>query len=473
LHATWRSDDYSPVLHPISCGNGATLWQGNDATRGSTRKYSGLVAVASTLALLGCSNGTETPTAPASDAGDHAPGGAGGAAASASGGASPAGGTKGAGGTATGSGGSAAGAGGLQAGAGGLGGAPGTGGSAAGADAGPKGTPYVYVSGNGGDITEFTFDEQSAQLTKASTTPGGATPSYLAIAPDKKHLYAINEGGTNSKVVAFSIDATNGHLTQIDTQDTGGQGAPHLSVDPSGRWIAVAHYGSGHTSIIPIAGDGTLSTPTDIKKGPGDTCGKAHQAVWDASGKNLFVPCLDSNYVIHYVFANGTLSYGTPQTVSVTGGPRHLAFDPSETHAYVISELESVLTSFAYDKTTGTLSAPQTVQSYDQTKGASAHVVVHPGGKWLYVSNRTENSLGLFSIDAGGRPHSVKFEKDDVHTPRDFSVDPSGAFLISANQDGDQAALVYRIAPSDGTLTRTQIAPVGGNPTFTKTVLLP
>jgi 6-phosphogluconolactonase len=329
------------------------------------------------------------------------------------------------------------------------------------------------VSGNGSDITEFKFDEQAAQLTKEGTTPGGTSPSYLAIAPDKRHLYAINEGGTNSTVVAFSIDPQNGHLTEIDRQDTGGSGAPHLSVDPSGKWIAVAHYGSGQTSILPIAADGTLSAPTDVKKGPGDTCGKAHQAVWDKSGSHLFVPCLDSNYVIHYRFAGGTLTYGTPGTVAVTGGPRHMAFDPSERYAYVLSELESVLTSFAYDKATGTLSSPQTIQSYEQTKGASAHIVVHPGGKWLYASNRTENSIGLFSIDANGRPHAVKFEKDSIHTPRDFSVDPSGAFLISANQDGDQAALVYRIAAGDGTLTRTQIVPVGGNPTFTTTLLLP
>ncbi|HEX7669758.1 MAG TPA: lactonase family protein [Polyangiaceae bacterium] len=440
--------------------------------RGTQRSSFALTILASGLAPFGCSSGTESPSAPSGDASAHAGAGAsaGGGAASGNGGTSSAAGGNGT----SGSGGSAPGAGGQTTSAGGLGGATGTGGGvSSGADAGPKGTPFVYVSGNGGDITEFTFDEQAAQLTKASTTPGGTTPSYLAIAPDKRHLYAISEGGANSKVVAFSIDPTNGHLAQIDTQDTGGQGAPHLAVDPSGKWIAVAHYGSGHTSIIPIAADGTLSAPTDIKKGPGDTCGKAHQAVWDQSGKNLFVPCLDSNYVIHYVFTNGTLSYGTPQTVSVTGGPRHMAFGPGEHYAYVISELESILTSFAYDKATGTLSSPQTVQSYDQTKGASAHVVVHPGGKWLYVSNRTENSLGLFSIDASGRPHSVKFEKDDVHTPRDFSVDPSGAFLISANQDGDQAALVYRILPADGTLTRTQIAPVGGNPTFTTTVLLP
>jgi 6-phosphogluconolactonase len=331
----------------------------------------------------------------------------------------------------------------------------------------------VYVSGNGPDITEFKFDEQAAQLTKEGTTPGGTSPSYLAIAPDKRHLYAINEGGTNSRVVAFSIDPKNGHLTEIDRQDTGGSGAPHLSVDPSGNWIAVAHYGSGHTSILPIAADGTLSAPTDVKKGPGDTCGKAHQAVWDKSGSHLFVPCLDSNYVIHYRFASGLLTYGTPETVAVTGGPRHMAFDPSERYAYVLSELESVLTSFAYDKATGTLSSPQTIQSYEQTKGASAHIVVHPGGRWLYASNRTENSIGLFSIDANGRPHAVKFEKAGIDTPRDFSVDPSGGFLISANQNGDQSALVYRIAASDGSLTRTQVAPVGGNPTFTTTLVLP
>ncbi|HEX4352894.1 MAG TPA: beta-propeller fold lactonase family protein, partial [Polyangiales bacterium] len=171
--------------------------------------------------------------------------------------------------------------------------------------------------------------------------------------------------------------------------------------------------------------------------------------------------------------ATGKLAYNEPATVAVDGGPRHIALDPSEHYAYVLSELGSLITSFAYDATTGRLSAPQTIDSYMTTAGASAQIVVHPSGKWLYVSNRTENSLGLFSIDAQGRPHPQTFVTDHITTPRDFSLDESGQFLLLANQEGAQDVLVYRIDPSAGQLTRTQIAAVGGSPTFTRAISLP
>jgi 6-phosphogluconolactonase len=347
--------------------------------------------------------------------------------------------------------------------------------SGTGNDAGvASGKPYLYVSGYGADITRFSLNPDTFAATELGTASGGTSPSYLAISPDKRFLYAINEASSpNSKVVAFSIDASDGHLTKINDAQTGGSGAPHLAVHPSGKWIAVAHYSTGQISILPVHDDGGVGDATVVNKGPSDGCGKAHQAVFDSTGNYLFVPCLDSNYVIQFKFSQGMLNYNTPATVAVSGGPRHLALDPSEHYAFVISELESLLTSFKYDAATGTLSDGQSINSYDQTKGASAHVVVHPSGHWLYVSNRTENSIGLFSIDAGGRPHSVAFTKDMIATPRDFSVDPSGAFLISANQDGAQNVLIFAIDGGNGMLSRVQVVPVGGQPTFTKVLLLP
>ena len=380
-------------------------------------------------------------------------GGAGGQAGGSSGSGGMAGGGSGAGGTA---------------GAGGSGGAGGAGGSAA------TGTPYVYVSGYSANINVLALDRASGTLSSRSTADGGQSPSYLAVAPDKGHLYAVNETtGAASQVLAFSIDPNDGHLTRIDEQVSGGDGAPHLAVHPSGNWVAVAHYGSGHTTVLPIAADGTLGPVSDSDRGPSDGCGRAHQAVFDASGTHLLVPCLESNYVVQFVFSAGSLSYADPPTVAVSGGPRHLALHPSEQWAYVLSELESLVTSFAYDAATGALSNPQTIPSYETSAGSSAHIVVHPSGNWLYVSNRGENSIGLFSIDAQGRPHPERFERDRISTPRDFSVDPTGEFLLAANQNDEQGVLVYRIAPGTGILSRTELFALGGSPTFTTTVYLP
>jgi 6-phosphogluconolactonase len=338
----------------------------------------------------------------------------------------------------------------------------------------PSGTPFVYVSGGGPDITYFKLDLASGALAKQGSASGGTNPSYLAVAPDKKHLYAINEAdGGGSQVIAFSIDGTTGALSEINRAPTSGQGAPHLAVHPTGKWLAVAHYNSGHTSILPIRADGGVQAAVDVKLGPNDDCKNAHQAVFDSTGAYLFVPCLGSNFVQQFKFGNGMLTYNDPATVAVPGGPRHMAFDAAEQRAYVLSELESKITSFSYDAATGKLSGAETINSYETTAGSSAHIVVHPSGQWLYASNRTENSIGLFSIDAAGKPHAVAFEHDMIATPRDFTVDPTGRWLISCNQAGAENVLVFGIAPADGRLTRAQVVPVGGSPSFAGVVFLP
>jgi 6-phosphogluconolactonase len=187
----------------------------------------------------------------------------------------------------------------------------------------------------------------------------------------------------------------------------------------------------------------------------------------------LLVPCLGSDYVLQYRFSAGALSYNEPATVEVKGGPRHLALDPTEKRAYVLTEYASTIVWFEYDKSKGTLTQPQTIESFDQQAGSSAHIVVHPSGKWLYASNRKENSLGLFAIAGDGAPSAISFEREMIATPRDFSIDPSGQWLILANQDGEQTVLVYRIGEQDGKLSLIQKLANNDKPTFTRALRLP
>ena len=342
--------------------------------------------------------------------------------------------------------------------------------------AAPQGTPFVYMSGYGSTIHVFELDPSTGAMSARGTANGGESPSYLAIAPDKHTLYAINEASPpDSEVIAFAIDQQSGALSEINRAASGGEGSPHLAVHPSGKWVAVAHYDSGHTTILPVLANGGVGAVVTTERGPNDDCVRAHQAVFDHSGTHLFVPCLMSNYVLQFEFdaADGSLAYNTPPTVAVTGGPRHMTFDTAEQHAYVLSETESTITSFDYDAASGTLSNPQVINSYQTSKGSSAHIVAHPGGAFLYASNRGENSLGVFKLDASGRPMASSFVKDMIATPRDFTIDPSGTFLISANQAGAQNALVFRIDPQTGALSREQVVPVGDQPTFAGVVLLP
>lgn len=332
----------------------------------------------------------------------------------------------------------------------------------------------MYVSGYGSDIHVLELNEQAGELKERAKVSGGKSPSYMAFSPDKRFAFAINEAdGADSKVLAFAVDAKNGQLSALNSQGTNGSGSPHLAVHPSGKWLAVAHYNSGEVSVLPIQDNGNLGAASQPDRGPNGDCENAHQAVFDRSGDHLLVPCLGSNYVLQYKFENGALTYNDPPTVAVMGGPRHLALDPTETRAYVLSELESIITWFDYDKASGKLTNPQTLDSFESNKGASAHIVVHPTGKWLYASNRMENSLGLFAIAEDGKPSPVAFETDMISTPRDFSIDNTGQWLILANQNGAQTVLLYRIDQSDGKLTRVQTVEGFENPTFTRALTLP
>lgn len=331
---------------------------------------------------------------------------------------------------------------------------------------------FVYVSGYGPNIHVLELDEQAGTLKPLATAKGGTAPSYMAFSPDKRFAYAINEAdGPNSKVLAFSLNPEGGQLSAINSQVTGGSGSPHLAVHPSGKHIVVAHYSSGEVSVLPVQADGSVGAASPPDRGPQGDCENAHQAVFDRSGDHLFVPCLGSNYVLQYVFDNGKLKYNEPASVQVAGGPRHMAFDPSERRAYVLTEHASTITWFDYDKSTGKLTNPQTINAYEKTAGSSAHLVVHASGKWLYASNRAENTLGLFALAADGTPSPVAFETDMISTPRDFSIDPTGRFLILANQAGDETVVLYSIDSTDGKLTRKQVLEVGDQPTFTQALI--
>lgn len=351
-------------------------------------------------------------------------------------------------------------------------------------------TETVYISGSGGNINVYSLDTTTGQLSVASNNNVGMNPSYMAFSHDNKYAYAVNEADPpNSNVLAFSINETTGALTAIGAPvATGAAGSPHLAVHPNGKWLVVAHYGTvaesyvgGQTTVLPINTDGTLGAAGTPNRGPSDSCKNAHQIIFDAAGTHLFVPCLGSNQIIQYLFdpATGVLAYNDPGSVSVPGGPRHFALDPTEKHGYLLTEEDSTIVWFDYDASTGKLSNAQTISSVssDGNKGSSAHILIHPTGKWLYASNRYENTLGKWSLDAQGVPSSPTFvmntAQTPIDTPRDFSIDPSGHLLVLASERGTQDALVFRIDQSTGELTVTQSLPVGNGPACVKALILP
>ena len=212
-------------------------------------------------------------------------------------------------------------------------------------------------------------------------------------------------------------------------------------------WVFVANYTSGTVATLPVKADGSLGAPADTQS-PGAL---AHMIVPDPSGRFVFVPCKGSDYVAQYVFdaATGKLApNATPHLATAAGaGPRHLEFHPDGKHAYLIAENASTMTALAFDATAGTLTALQTVSTLPggftgTNTGAEVHV--HPSGKWLFGSNRGDDSIVVFPLDATGAMGTPTFAKSGGATPRDFALDPTGAHLYTANQGaGDVVAFGF------------------------------
>lgn len=337
----------------------------------------------------------------------------------------------------------------------------------------PADVATVYVSGGSDEIAVFTFDRTTGVLArKGSAATGGLRPGYLAFAPDRRFVYGV--GGNPARVGSFAVDSATGMLTKIEGAEvpTGGSsGSPHIAVHPTGKWLVVAHFSSSQVSVVPLV-QGIPGPAVQVLA----TAAEAHQVIIDPTGKWVFIPCRGGNAVEQLVFdgATGTLTPNDPARVEAQqpgAGPRHMFLHQNARWAYVINEKNGTVTSYRYDAGAGKLAEPQTIAAVPDgfAETASAHVLVHPNGRFLYGSNRIHNSIAIFSIDsATGRLVAVGHELGDgmIKAPRNFTIDPSGKFLLVANQRAG-TVLVFRIDAGSGKLTRVGGPVEGlGGPSF-------
>jgi 6-phosphogluconolactonase len=335
-----------------------------------------------------------------------------------------------------------------------------------------SGTAYVYVSGYAPTIARYTLDESTGALTAAGATTATGSPSFLAVDPARRHVYAVDEA--NSKVEAFAIDATSGALTHLGTDAaSGGSGPAHLAVDGSGKWVLVANYGSGDVGILPIAADGSVTAGTSLHAGT-----NAHQVRLDAGNRFAWVPCLGSAYVAQYAFdaGAGTLTPNAAATVATPSGsgPRHLALHPTRAIAYLIEETDSMVGAYSIDGSGGlTLLQRQSSRAAGASgTNTGAEVQVHPSGGFVYVSNRGDDDIGVFAVGSDGTLTPIAHTKTGGQTPRHFSLDPTGRWLLVANQ-GSGDVHVFAIDPAAGTLTPAGTPVAATLPSFVGVVLLP
>ena len=324
-------------------------------------------------------------------------------------------------------------------------------------------------------IYAYRFDAASGQLSAIGLAAESGDPSFVAVHPSGKYLYAVNEvgnfGGSNSGAVsAFAIDRQIGKLTFLNQVATRGAGPCHVSLDRTGRFVLVANYDGGSVAVFPVQADGSLGKNSAFVQhagsGPNKERQEAPHAHWiGTSPDNRFALAVDLGLdeVLIYRFdpSKGSLAPNDPPFAKVNpgAGPRHLAFQRDGKFAYVLSEMENAVTTFAYSQKSGSLSVLQTVSTlpkdYSGPKEA-AEVIVHPTGKFLYASNRAGvDSITAFAIDpAKGTLLLVGQYSTKGKTPRHFAIDPTGTFLLAANEESNNI-VIFKIDPATGALTPT------------------
>lgn len=328
----------------------------------------------------------------------------------------------------------------------------------------------TYTGPKSKGIYLFSLDNASGKLTPRGLAAEVTSPSFLAIHPSQRYLYAVGEvndfkGKRAGGVSAFSI-AQDGKLTLLNQQPSGGQGPCHISIDKTGRNALVANYGGGSVACLPIESDGKLREPTATIQHQGSSINPQRQKQPHAHSINLspdnrlaLAADLGLDKVLIYDFdpANGTLSPHDPAFARAPpgSGPRHFAIHPGGKYAYAINELTSTVTAFSWDADKGALTEIQTTTTLPDGhvgNNSTAEVQVHPSGKFLYGSNRGHDSIAVFSIDqASGKLMAVETESTRGKTPRNFGIEPTGKWLIAANQNTHTLS-VYRIDPETGAL---------------------
>jgi 6-phosphogluconolactonase len=339
------------------------------------------------------------------------------------------------------------------------------------------GTMMVYVGTYTGGtsaskgIYRLRLNLATGALTEAGPPMESASPSFLALHPSGRYLYAVNESGGPTKdeggVSAFAVDAKTGALSPLNQQSSRGGGPCHLSLDAKGRYVLVANYGGGSVAVLPVQADGRLAPAVAFvqHEGHGADPGRqkgphAHWVELDKANRFALVADLGLDEVLVYRFdaGKGSLTPNQPPyaRLAPAAGPRHVAFSPDGRHAYVINELQSTVTAFSYDPQTGALGELQTVTTVPAGftgPTTTAEIAMRPDGKFLYGSNRGHDSIAIFAVDAAtGKLTPAGHPSTRGKTPRNFAIDPTGAYLLAANQESDTIT-VFRIDRASGALS--------------------
>lgn len=342
--------------------------------------------------------------------------------------------------------------------------------------AGSKYVIYVgtYTDKGSKGIYAYSFDPGDGESKPLGLAGETANPSFLAVDANGKHLYAVNEidnfdGSHSGALSAFTIDQVTGRLTLLQQVSSSGADPAHLSLDKTGRYLLVANYTSGSIAVFPVLGDGRLGPRSAFVQHAGSSVNKERQAgphahAIQSSNDNQFVLAadlgLDQLLVYRFDSKSGSLTPDDPAFVRTSpgAGPRHFAIAPSGKFVYLVNEMASSVTVFAYSAGSGRLQERQNISTLPpdfKTENTTAEIEVDALGKFLYASNRGDDSIAVFAINPqDGKLTLVERAPTGGKTPRHFALDPTGNWLFAANQDSNSIT-VFSVDPQTGRLTPT------------------
>jgi 6-phosphogluconolactonase len=327
----------------------------------------------------------------------------------------------------------------------------------------------TYTDGGSRGIYRFEMDTASGAGSAPVLAAESENPSFLALHPGGRVLYAVNEtrtfgGAATGAVSAFAIDDATGNLTRLNQQASGGGDPCHLAVGRGGGNVLVANYSGGSVAVLPLTVDGSLRPASVVLRHAGTGPNRerqegphAHAILLDPAERFALAADLgaDRIFVYHFGAAAGSLEPNSPESAALGpgSGPRHLAWHPSGKFLYAINELRSTVTAFRYDAERGSIESFQTITTLPagfSGQNLAAEIAVSPDGRFLYASNRGDDSLAVFRIDsASGAVAPAGRVATGGRTPRHFAIEPSGRWLLAANQNSDSIT-EFRLDPATG-----------------------
>lgn len=332
----------------------------------------------------------------------------------------------------------------------------------------------TYTGKGSAGIYACRFDPATGEFATPDLAAATDNPSFLTVDPKARLLYAVNEldtfqGEPAGAVSVFAIEQESGQLKLLQQVSSLGKGPAHLSLDQTARYLLVANYGGGSCAVFPIGDDGRLGSRSAFVQHVGSSVDPRRQAgphahAIQVTNDNRFavVADLGLDKLLWYRFDDraGSLAPGSPEHVTVDpgAGPRHVALAPSGMFAYVVNEMASTVMVCAYDPRAGTLQVKQTLSTLPKTfngKSFAAEVVVDARSRFLYVSNRGDDSIAVFSIKPDdGHLTPVEWVPTGGQWPRHCALDPTGKWLLVANQKSNDIRF-FEINPSTGRLKAT------------------